>query len=88
MAIDKFSPTAIQISANAKAVARAQAALVAAERGPTAAKLDSAPQLTLWHASLVTPGNLRLGGWVTAHPTLGASDSTTSPLIKLAPDLS
>lgn len=86
--MDKFSPTAIQISAKEKAVARAQAAFAAAERGPTAAELDAVSRLTLWQAILVHPSNLCLGCRVTAHPTLGASDITTSPLIWVAPDLS
>lgn len=65
---------------------RALVSITAAEAGPSALELDSAPELDLWRPQITVIGQLVLEGDVRGHPTLGDKAIITSPVIALDPD--
>lgn len=65
---------------------RALVSITAAEAGPSALELDSAPELDLWRPQITVIGELVLEGNVRDHPVLGDKAIITSPVIALDPD--
>ncbi|WP_045389935.1 DUF6634 family protein [Falsirhodobacter sp. alg1] len=65
---------------------RALISITAAEAGPSALELDSAPDLDLWRPQITVIGELVLEGDVRGHPILGNNTIITSPVIALDPD--
>lgn len=65
---------------------RALVSITAAEAGPSALELESAPELDLWRPQITVIGELVLEGNVRDHPVLGDKAIITSPVIALDPD--
>lgn len=65
---------------------RALISITAAEAGPSALELDSAPALDLWRPQITVIGELVLEGDVRGHPVLGDNNIITSPVIALDSD--
>lgn len=65
-------------------LAKALSAIGDAERGPTAADLNTAPLLEMWLTLQARDSRIVLCGQVTGHPQLGTDQVITSRLISIS----